>query len=185
MSQQDSAMNCFARLAVVGLGLVLLAAAGCGGDAVPGTLKTFPATGTITLDGKAFGPARLVFTPASSDAPQPTGLADASGKITLTTYVTGDGMPAGTYKVSISPDPMMTPAPAHPDLYNNSSTTSLSVTVAEKGPNEFKLDMDSNAGPSSGSPAGAIPPGATLPEGIDPAKAYGPVVVPGASPPPK
>jgi hypothetical protein len=155
--------------------------AGCGGNAVPGAVKTFPVAGTISLDGNGFGPARLIFTPDAADAPRPTGMADASGKITVTTYAAGDGLPAGTYKVTISPDPM-TKTPQHPQLYDNSATSTLTVTVTDKGPNEFKLAMDSKAGPASAGPASSIPPGA-LPQGVDPSKAYGPVVGPGATAP--
>jgi hypothetical protein len=183
IGKQDFAMKRFTLLGVCCVAFVFSGIAGCGSEAVPGAVKTYPVNGTIALDGKPFGPARLVFTPGTAESPQPGGLVDASGKITVTTYSAGDGMPAGTYKVSISQDPTTRP-PEHPLLYDNSATSTLTVTVAEKGPNDFKLDMDSKAGPAGGAASG-IPGGVNLPPGVDPSKAYGPVVGPGATAPGK
>lgn len=77
--------------------------AGCGGEA---RYKVVKVAGTVLLDDKPHGPARLTFTPvsASQEDKRSTvgGEVDASGKFTLTTYDKGDGAPPGKYTVTLS-----------------------------------------------------------------------------------
>jgi len=157
--------------------LAMAALAGCGGDpGVKDALPTFPVKGTITLDGKPFGPAQIRLYSDDTFKPTPGGMADASGKFVLKTYKDGDGAPAGYYKAFLLQDPLAA-MPSHPAIYDASATTTLLVTIDEK-PNELTLDMKSDAGPPSS--ASVIPSEAKLPPGIDPAKAYGPVRGPNA-----
>lgn len=150
----------------------VLSISGCGGSAGP--VPTVKVKVALTLDGKPFGPARLVLKPNSPESPHPTGSADAAGDVILTTFSLGDGVPVGTYKVALSPDPTIQ-TPEHPQVYNDSENSPLTLTIAEGGSNEFKLDMNSSAGPAVGGAAGSIPSGINLPPGFDPSKAYGPV----------
>ncbi len=164
-------------LMVSGFALSFAVFAGCGGDAVPGAVPTFPAKGILTFDGKPFGPARLSFRP--DDATQtftPSALVDAAGEFTVTTYKAGDGIPAGTYKVMLSSDPMLQTGP-HPQVYDKPETTLLTVTIKSSGTNDIELDMASSAGPLT---TGFMPGGINVPGGADPSKGFAPVVAPGA-----
>lgn len=77
----------------------LLLAAGCGkGD---GKRPTFPVTGKVTVDGQPGAEARLFFSPVDDAAPRPTAVTDGEGNLIVTTYVTGDGAPAGEYKIGL------------------------------------------------------------------------------------
>ena len=155
------------RLVVVAIASAAFGMAGCGEGALKGAISTYPAKGTVTMDGKAFGPAKLSLTPTPDDNKKPTAvvIVNESGNIVdVTTYKKNDGAPAGSYKVTISQDPM-SPAPAHPTIYDAKETTTLSCVVKESGPNEFKFELDSKAGPMGS--GGGIPgisgaPGAYL-----------------------
>jgi hypothetical protein len=84
-----------------GLAAILLSA-GCGkGD---GKRAVFPVAGKVLIDGQPGAEARLVFYPtdaADTMALKPTAVADEQGNLVVTTYVTGDGAPAGEYKVGL------------------------------------------------------------------------------------
>jgi hypothetical protein len=73
---------------------------GCGSDSTAGRPKTYPVTGTVTLDGKSVAGATVTFqlTGASGSA---VGVTDAAGKYTLTTFGGGDGAQAGDYAVAV------------------------------------------------------------------------------------
>ncbi len=84
---------------------------GCGGESRVPTVKV---AGTLTVDGKPFGPANLTLQPNPADPSKPAakGTVDASGSVTFRTYVDGDGIPVGTYDVSLLADVMtLTPVP--------------------------------------------------------------------------
>src|SRR2546423_1070374 len=81
---------------------VCLGSAGCG-DA--GRLPVHPAAGQVLLAGKPVPQALVVLHPegdASPDAVRPQATADADGAFRLSTYETGDGAPAGTYRVTVA-----------------------------------------------------------------------------------
>ena len=76
---------------------VALALAGCGGG--PKRPKTYPATGTVTLDGQPLADATVSFVPAVG--PPSDGKTDASGKFVIMT--SGQpGAPVGANKVTVS-----------------------------------------------------------------------------------
>lgn len=134
-----------------GLGILcMLALVGCGS----GEQTVYPVSGTLTLDGKPFGPAILVFestTPAEKGVQlkTPGGQADASGNITLTTYKPGDGAPAGDYRVYLPPNPM-NPGQALPQIYQDPKTSGLTVKIEPKSDsdaNELKIELKLSAGP--------------------------------------
>ncbi len=166
------------NLAAGALALAIFGVAGCGSTARTGAVPTFPVKGALTLDGKPFGPAKLMFKPAAENTPQPGGVVDGAGNIVITTYHLGDGLPAGEFKVFISADPMIQ-TPDHPQIYNDSKASPLAVSVKESGSNDFKLDMASSAGPMTSGPG--APPGIHVPAGVDASKGFGPVIAPGAS----
>ena len=74
---------------------------GCG----EGKIARYPVTGTVLVDGKPYEGARVMFCPeGGSEAfskERPYGVTDQSGKFELTTFIKGDGAPAGDYKIMI------------------------------------------------------------------------------------
>jgi len=92
-------------------GFVFLALLGCSGD---GKKATYTVRGQV-FDAKkkpATG-AMIVFHPVNpdpKDPAKPSATVDEQGNYTLTTYVTGDGAPAGDYTITIVwPPPRKTP----------------------------------------------------------------------------
>ena len=82
------------------LGLVL-ALGGCGeGDPGPAIQ---PVTGTLLVDGKPAARARITFHPAGGTPTGTTPYAetDADGTFRPSTRLTGDGMPAGAYLLTV------------------------------------------------------------------------------------
>ncbi|MGL4512062.1 MAG: hypothetical protein ACRCT8_03155 [Lacipirellulaceae bacterium] len=131
---------------LVAAGLVV-ATLGCG----DGKIARHPVRGKVTIAGKPVEGAMVYFCPVGgSDALQkerPVALTDAAGDFQLTTFVKGDGAPAGDYKVMIrgggsSVDPRrMTPEQAReaakqkkltvPPRYGFPDQSGLTATVAE------------------------------------------------------
>jgi hypothetical protein len=80
---------------IAACGLLALVSVGCG-DKGP---KLYPATGTVTYEGKPLADASILFVPQGG---RPSiGTTDASGKFSMTTNGK-PGVPAGTYSVTIS-----------------------------------------------------------------------------------
>jgi hypothetical protein len=79
-----------------------LALAACSGCARPEVV--YPVQGQVFLDGKPAARAQVVFHPvgAGPDAAHPVGQTDDEGRFTLTTRETGDGAPAGEYRVAVA-----------------------------------------------------------------------------------
>src|SRR5262245_28636824 len=104
-------------LALAGLGLLVCSC----GDAH--RKKVYPTrTRVVTAQGKAVGGATVIFHPL--DGPddarhKPAGTTDAEGHVSLTTYVEGDGAPAGEYAVTVEWRPApKSPADDPPDRLN-------------------------------------------------------------------
>jgi hypothetical protein len=94
------------RLIRCSVGAAVLAALICtfGCGTADGKRPVFPVAGKVLVDGKPAKDAYLVFYPtnaADTLAPKPTAVADEQGNLIVTTYMTGDGAPAGEYKVGI------------------------------------------------------------------------------------
>lgn len=85
------------RIAAGAVLVAALAVAGCG--AASNKPKLYPATGTVTLDGKPLADATVSFVPAVG--PPSDGKTDAAGKFTIMT--SGQpGAPFGPNKVTVS-----------------------------------------------------------------------------------
>jgi hypothetical protein len=91
----------------------VLCAVGCGG---PERVELHPTQGQVVQGGKPAAGAQVTLHPAASiaDGPEktlrPTGIADGSGNYALSTYVSGDGAPAGEWIVTVVwPDPKFPP----------------------------------------------------------------------------
>jgi len=113
------------------LGLAVIAAAlasGCdkGGAQRP---KTFPVTGTVTLDGQPVGGASVTFAPSGGKGTPAIGTADASGKYALKSFGTQQGAQPGQYAVGIA-------------KYDYGATTG---DAGGKGTGEMPANYDPNA----------------------------------------
>jgi hypothetical protein len=114
--------------------------AGCGEAAKPWEIVV-PASGKITFEGKPVEGAELTLTPVSADVPatvRPSAKSVADGSFTLGTYGTGDGAPAGEYKVSAvwfklvnSGGSMVRGDNALPAKYANPETSGINVVISD------------------------------------------------------
>lgn len=92
------------RALIVG---ALLLVAGCSrGEFKDLKQPTFPVTGEVRLDGQPLAGATIVLKPVDASKfkwrEQPQATSDAAGKFAVFTYTTGDGAPAGDYRVGIA-----------------------------------------------------------------------------------
>jgi hypothetical protein len=137
-----------------------------------------PASGVVTLDGASVAGATVTFYPDGGAGKAAAGSTDAQGKFQLTTLNANDGAKPGTYKVMVSkiettgPGATMSqeeqykyleqhgsPPPTEsknvlPEQFAEVTTTTLTATVSESGPNDFKFDL---RGAPSGTPAAGMP----------------------------
>lgn len=111
----------YSFVGLVTAAVALVMATGCSrGDGRP---KTYPVTGTVTLNGSPVEGATVVFVPKSpaqpgAQGPQAaTATTDASGKYVLGTFARGDGAIPGEYLVRV----FKYPAPPPPTGGSGSS----------------------------------------------------------------
>lgn len=71
---------------------------GCGGPSNP---PTEPVSGTVTLDGEPVEGAVITFVPDDSANQAAVARSQEDGSYELTTFASGDGAMAGTYKVQV------------------------------------------------------------------------------------
>jgi len=114
--------------------------------------KVYLGSGVVQLDGKPIGGALLTLVPQDRQVPdsvRPTATSNWDGTFEVGTYSTGDGAPAGTYKVIVLRFPVVgtpqSPAPGANDLplkYAKSETTDLTVQVKAEA-TELNLELKS------------------------------------------
>lgn len=90
-------------LALLAVAAGAAALSSCGGD---GTRKTYPVTGSLTVDGKPADAGALVylhpqFTETDQYPIHPKGETDAAGGFKITTYNADDGAPEGEYVATV------------------------------------------------------------------------------------
>jgi hypothetical protein len=112
----------------------------------PARKSVFPVKGRVVDSaGKPLVGATVLFHPIAPDAEDPTIPAahvDESGSFVLTTYVQGDGAPAGEYSVTIllvppRKNPLDTQAPDQlKGRYANPTTSKIRFTVEKRESNE-------------------------------------------------
>jgi hypothetical protein len=75
--------------------------AGC--TKAPSNPKTFAVDGVLSLDDKPIEGATIVLVPISKDDGEAaSGVSDATGKFSLTTYTSGDGVRPGSYRIRVT-----------------------------------------------------------------------------------
>ncbi len=138
-------MNRFLVMATIGM--LVLATVGCGGNKYPNEKQVFKIKGTVTVDGKPVeGIQVALHDKAGPDNQQPTypqGFTDADGNIRISTYVEGDGAPAGDYAVTFAWQEfnLMSRSYSGPDKlnkkYSDPKKTPFSVSLGEGKPNDL------------------------------------------------
>lgn len=86
------------------LALVAVLLGGCGAkDDIPGRLPTYAVTGEVFVDGQPAADAFVYLNPRGDRPPQlrPYAQVDSQGKFAISTYLAGDGAPAGEYVITI------------------------------------------------------------------------------------
>lgn len=78
--------------------LTLAGLIGCGSSGP----ATHPVSGVVTLGGQPIESATVTFHPAGGEGRSASGTTDASGQYELTTFASGDGAMAGSYRVTIA-----------------------------------------------------------------------------------
>ncbi len=143
-------MNVCSCLAAAGVVLSAIVLAGCGSS---GGEATSNVIGVVTYKGAPVADAGVTFTPEKGRPA--SGITDAAGKFTLSTFAKDDGAVPGLHKVAITPnasqiEPMPgTPEaataaagkPPFPKRYNNPETSALTAEVKVGGNNNFTFDM--------------------------------------------
>jgi hypothetical protein len=120
-----------------------LLAAGCSNN--EGRKPVFPVRGRVLFEGKSAPQALVVFHPLGTedkDAVRPWGQVGPDGTFTLTTYKSGDGAPAGLYRVTVelwlsTGKGDEGPTSRLPARYANAATSGLTATV-DAGPTELR-----------------------------------------------
>jgi hypothetical protein len=121
---------------------LLLAAGGCGGSAPP----VYPVQGKVLCDGKPAERALVWLHPVGSEGkqvPRPYGRVGKDGTFQLSTYGSGDGAPAGRYKVVVfwrapgkigdDEGPSLLPV-----RYTSPGTSPLPVVEIKEEPNQLR-----------------------------------------------
>lgn len=116
----------------LGLGVLLFCLAGCGGDGRPELVE---ATGTVKLNGEPLADALISFQPEEGNPIMRPSRAqtDAQGRFTLGTYGKGDGIPVGSYRVSIQKRQLVGKLPENydPEAPENTPLTYEWITPRE------------------------------------------------------
>ena len=123
---------------------------GCAQQAGP---ETFPASGTILMDGNPVPEATVVFNPKDSDGQSVLASqaeTDENGRFELRTYLGEDdykaGIQPGDYivtvtKLEVVQDMRSKPKHLLPAKYSATKTSDLSVVVSSDGDNDFELTL--------------------------------------------
>jgi hypothetical protein len=105
-----------------------------------------PVKGSLTLDGKAYGPGSVILFPMGDLKVNPAGTVDAQGNVKFSTHKTGDGIPIGDYRVMVNPG--IGVQPRIPGIYIDEKKSPLIVKILSDT-SELKMELSSKAGPPS------------------------------------
>lgn len=87
------------RIAYAGLAALTAAAIGCQSGTAENP-RTYPTTGTVTLNGEPVEGATVSYVP-QGEGQTAVGVTNAAGKYELTTFAKGDGALPGSYQVKV------------------------------------------------------------------------------------
>ena len=128
--------------------MIIILSIGCGGSEPPFRKATSPAKGTVTVDGLPPGSGIQIqcHPVGASDTEHPTVSAtetDAAGKFSISTYESGDGLPAGEYTLTFTWQEfnVMTRSYSGEDKlngrYSDPATSEIKLTVKEGAENDM------------------------------------------------
>lgn len=131
-----------------------LTLAGCSGTS---RTDLYPVAGSVRVNGRPAADAVVTLYPVNGPAAEearPNGRADEAGHFTLTTHTSGDGAPAGEYRVTVTRIVAVTPANRPvvegenltvrnmiPTTYARPETTPLKVTIQPGATEPLVLDI--------------------------------------------
>ena len=131
--------------------LAMLCGCGGGGEEIE-SAQTIEVGGTLTIDGKPYGPALLSFTHASNeDAPEISAQVKEDGTFELLSYKAEGSAPQGTYDVVIDEDPEAMSAEGVPVV------KPLSVEISAAGEETLKLQIEATSTGGAMRTGGALP----------------------------
>jgi hypothetical protein len=143
----------------------------CGCSSKPDHPPTFPVTGTVMMKNRPVEGARVIFVPTTEGVEAASGITDADGKFQMTTYESGDGAQAGSFRVKVAkydtskgavvaedakpisyeeeqklqfaPDEKPTPQAKNilPKKYNSETSSGITHTVAD-GPSTLEIKIE-------------------------------------------
>lgn len=119
--------------------LACLVVCGCSGS-TKGQLPTFKASGSLAIDGSAFGPCTITFQPTNltKESRSAVGQVGPDGTFkSLRTYRPDDGIPEGDYDVKLAADAM-----SGKDVPGTKPKT-VTVKKQDGGKIQIKVDLES------------------------------------------
>ena len=134
--------------------LAVLIAACLASCSQPSGPETYPATGTVTLDGAPIDDAVVVFYPrntAANSMQAAQANTDAEGRFEMRTHIEKDvyreGIPPGDYDVTVTKlevvhDMRRQPKNLLPRKYSSARTSKLSATVQPNNDNAFTFVLE-------------------------------------------
>jgi hypothetical protein len=135
---------------VCGLGV---AGTACSRGRRPDLPKTFSVTGIVSFEGKPMAGATVMFNPVGGGGHGSIALTDTTGRYRLMTFVPGDGVVPGEYKVAITKVELggdvgdspaaLAPEPKNifPSRYADDSTSGFTAAVEAKPDNTFDFAL--------------------------------------------
>ncbi|HWL07041.1 MAG TPA: hypothetical protein VNQ76_01375 [Planctomicrobium sp.] len=137
---------------MIQLSAIFVLLLGCSGKAEKKP-KTIPVSGTVYYQGKPLPKGDVSFEPEQSadaiDVRPATGRIDSNGRYQMSTYVNGDGVVPGNYRVRVvsykdggdSEDIASRRIMAIPLRYGNSKNSGLTISIPEEARREVQHDF--------------------------------------------
>ena len=135
------------RLLLMCLAFALVCSVGCSRGP-----ELSQASGTVSYEGKPVPSGSITFYP--SKGRPASGIIQADGTFTLSSYKRGDGLPIGKYKVCVTAykqidapanlDEIKVAKPAEhlvPKVYSSPLSSPIELEVTESGENHFKIEL--------------------------------------------
>jgi len=118
--------------------LALLACIGCGSSEKP---KLVAVVGKVSFESKPLTAGNIYFHPSAENSYQkdkPSSVLQLDGGFTIKTFPFGEGVPPGTYKVTLAPE--LANRVKKPE-YANPEKTPWQVEVPDSGLTDLKLEV--------------------------------------------
>ena len=128
--------------------------AGCDEGPPAGPIPVYPVDGRITIKGQALPNALIVFHPDPASGKEPTppprsvGKTDGDGRFRMHTYFADDGVPPGSYKITVAP----AGSSENRDLMSRGGTTGLKVAIPRKYSDAARSELTATVKPGENPP---------------------------------